>query len=78
MASTVVYSLEEAAKLTEEFLIPAQVAALLGCDQYQINLAARSEQGRRNLGFPVIKIGNRVKIPRRPFLKYMGWDGPIA
>lgn len=78
MAAKIVYTLPEAAQLPEEYLVPAQVAALLGCDQYAINLAAETPKGREKLGFPVIKIGRRVKIPRRPFLRYMGWEGPIA
>lgn len=78
MAAKIVYTLPEAAELPEEYLIPAQVAALLGCDQYAINVAASTLKGREMLGFPVIKVGRRVKIPRRPFLRYMGWEGPIA
>ena len=71
-------TLEDVAQLEADFLIPSQVAAVLGCDQYMINLASRTADGRTSLGFPVIRIGNRVKIPRRPFLTFMGWDGPVA
>lgn len=77
MANTV-RTLEDIAQLDTEYLVPSQVAAVLGCCQYTINVAAETPKGREKLGFPVIKLGTRVKIPRRPFLAFMGWDGPIA
>ena len=73
-----VHTLADVARLEAEFLVPSQVAAVLGCDQYMINLASRTADGRASLGFPVIRIGNRVKIPRRPFLAFMGWTGPTT
>lgn len=78
MTAVEVHTLEDIARLEADFLIPSQVAAVLGCDQYMINVASRTAKGREHLGFPVIRIGNRVKIPRRPFLAYMGWNGPTA
>lgn len=70
-------TLAEIAEMDCMFLIPSQVAPMLGCAQYYINVASQSPDGRAYLGFPVTRIGNRVKIPRIPFLRFMGWEGPI-
>lgn len=67
-----VKTLEDIARLDCCYLVPAQVAPVLGCAQYAINCAARSAEGRARLGFPVVMIGSRCKIPRIPFLQYMG------
>ena len=37
-----------------------------------------SPEKREKLGFPTVCIGRNVKIPRLAFLKFMGYDGPIA
>lgn len=70
-------TLSAIAEMENVFLIPAQVAQVLGCSQYYINVASQTPDGRAYLGFPVTRIGNRVKIPRIPFLRYMGWEGAI-
>lgn len=62
-------TLEELEKLDKEFLIPAEVAPLLGCNPYAINVAVRD--GKNPFPFPVIKLGRRVKIPKRPFIRAM-------
>ena len=56
-----------------EMLTPADVAPVLGCHPYAINVMAKADPGR--LGFPVCMVGNRVKIPRRAFLRWVGYDG---
>lgn len=56
----------------KEMLSPADVAPVLGCNPYAINVAARSDPAR--LGFPVCRVGNRVKIPRRAFLRWAGYE----
>lgn len=79
MAAKVPLSLAEIAALEGvTFLVPLQVSKVLSCSPYTINVAARDEKGRERLGFPVSLMGTRVKIPRIPFLHFMGWDGPIA
>ena len=50
-------------------LTPAQVASVLNSDPQQIRVTAK--QRPELLGFPIIIVGNRVKIPREPFLKFM-------
>ena len=52
------------------FLIPSDVAPVLGCDPQNIRVAAQSRP--ELLGFPVSVVGNRVKIPRSPFLRFVG------
>lgn len=51
-------------------LTPAQVADVLGCDPHWIRVASRDNPAL--LQFPVQRIGNRVKIPRIPFLRFLG------
>ena len=54
---------------TREILIPSDIAPILECDPQDIRVAAR--QKPELLGFPVILIGNREKIPRLAFLEFM-------
>ena len=49
-------------------LTPWDVAGVLGCNPYAINVQAKQDPAR--LGFPVTMIGNRVKIPREAFLRW--------
>ena len=55
---------------TRDFFTPQQVSDVLGCDPYSINVQAKSNI--HSLGFPASLIGNRVKIPAVPFLRFMG------
>lgn len=61
-------TLEGIEKIDSEILIPRQVANILECTPYAIN--CQVEIDPKKLGFPVIKIGNRVKIPKAGFLEY--------
>lgn len=62
-------TLTELEASTVEFLVPADVAGILGCDQYAINLQARDDPAK--LGFPVNVMGTRVRIPRRAFIHWL-------
>jgi hypothetical protein len=62
-------SLDDLKRLDREFLTPAQVAEVLGCDPHGIRVWAR--QRPEGLGFPVCLVGSRVKIPKRPFIQFM-------
>lgn len=62
-------ALEEIMQCERVLLTPAQVAPVLGCDPYSINVQAQKDATK--LGFPVVVIGSRVKIPRLPFLQYL-------
>ena len=53
----------------DAMLTPAQVAPVIGCMPYAINVQARGNPAA--LGFPVCVIGRRVKIPRAAFLNWM-------
>ena len=65
-------TLDDIRKIDREYLTPAQVAEVLGCDPQGIRVWAR--QRPEGLGFPVCLVGSRVKIPRVPFLRFMGVD----
>lgn len=70
-------TLKEIAQLEKDFLTPTQAAPILGTDPYWLSKMAEKEDTRRALGFPVVRMGSRTKIPRIPFLRYMGWEGKI-
>lgn len=61
-------TLDEIRESEKPFLIPADIAPLLGCDPYSISIAARDCP--QSLGFPVVRVGNRTKIPRVGFLNF--------
>lgn len=50
-------------------LTPAEAAEVLGCDPQLIRVAAREKPGL--LGFPVISMKSRTKIPRLPFIRFI-------
>lgn len=62
-------TLDQIEAMTTEVLTPAQVASVLHLDQDTIRGQAREAPWL--LGFPVVLAGNRVKIPRLPFLRFM-------
>lgn len=55
--------------LDKEMLVPTDICKYIGCSAYTINIATRD--GKNPFPFPVIRLGNRVKIPKVPFLKAM-------
>lgn len=61
-------TLDEIRAQDKEMLTPAQAAAIIGCDPHYIRLAARDDPDI--LGFPIIRVGNRTKIPRRAFIAF--------
>lgn len=69
-------TLEEMERCDREYLIPREVAEVLGCAPYSINIMAK--QCPDQLGFGVVMIGRRVKIPRRPFIKFMTEGCPVG
>ena len=52
-----------------DVITPKIAAKVLHCAPYDINVMARDQP--QALGFPVIRIRSRVKIPRLAFLAYM-------
>ena len=66
-------TLDEIRGMDREFLTPAQIAPILGCDAQDVRVAAR--QRPELLGFAVCVIGSRVKVPRRAFIRWMEGTG---
>lgn len=62
-------TLEDIERMDAPTLTPAQVGAVLMADPQTIRVTAK--QRPELLGFPVFCVGNRVKIPREPFLRYL-------
>lgn len=62
-------ALENIKSLDRTMITPALAAEVIGCDPHFIRLAAR--QKPELLGFPVIVVGTRTKIPRIPFIRYV-------
>jgi hypothetical protein len=66
-------TLQQIIDSTKEMLTPKDVAEVLGCDPYTINVQVRQDiaAGVNSFGFPISKIGTRVRIPRRAFLRFV-------
>ena len=62
-------TLEQLEMLDKEILVPADIAPILGCSPYSINVATKD--GKNPFPFPLIRMGTRVRIPKRPFIKAM-------
>ena len=62
-------TLEDIEMLDKEMLVPTDIAPILGCTPYTINVATRD--GKNPFPFPIIRMGTRVRIPKRLFLKAM-------
>lgn len=60
-------TLEEIKNSNEIFLTPKDVAPILKCNAQSIRSSSPEE-----LGFKIVRIGTRTKIPRKPFLKWLG------
>ena len=64
-------TLEELRNCPRDVLYADDVAEVLRSNPQAIRITARTHPER--LGFPVVCVGNRVKIPREPFLRH--WLG---
>ena len=62
-------TLAEIENSTKEVLTCTDVAPVLRCNPATLHMQAIEQPWR--LGFPVIVMGSRVKIPRKPFLNFM-------
>lgn len=62
-------TLSEIENYERDWLTPAQVAPVLGTDPMWIRWQAKRDPSK--LGFPVVVISTRTKIPRLPFLNFM-------
>lgn len=62
-------TLDEIKSSSKEVLTCKDVAEVLACNPGTLHMQAIEQPWR--LGFPVIVMGSRVKIPRKPFLNFM-------
>ena len=63
-------TLEEIQSSQKLYLTPADIAPILHCDPQCIREQAKQDPAK--LGFPIIILGHRTRIPRIPFLKFLG------
>lgn len=63
-------TLEEIKASPKVFLTPMEVSGVLGTHPHTIRVMAR--QAPEMLGFPFTFTGCRMKIPRVPFLRFLG------
>jgi hypothetical protein len=61
-------TLDDVKAMTDDFITPATAASVMKMDVGRLIGYARSGQ----LPFPVVVSGNRVKIPRAGFLRFLG------
>lgn len=66
-------TLEEMKSSTETFLTPADVAVVLGSDPHTIRCSAKERPDL--VGYSFTFVGNRMKIPRTAFLRWLGETG---
>lgn len=63
-------TLEQLQQSKQLFVAPADISEILRCDPQCIRKQAQTDPSQ--LGFPVIVQGSRVRIPRIPFLRFIG------
>lgn len=63
-------TIEELKAMDKAFLTPVDICGILHTDPQSIRVAARQRPDL--LGFPFTIIGSRIKIPRIPFLRFIG------
>lgn len=63
-------TLEDIIRSDKAFITPQDVADVLQCSAQLIRIQARDNP--EALGFPVIRVGNRTKIPRKAFVQFIG------
>lgn len=65
------YTLPElVSRVDREWFTVTEISGVLNAAPQTLRITAR--QRPELLGFPVIVSGNRVKVPRIPFLRFMG------
>jgi len=69
-------TLDDLIKMDKPFLTPADICGVLGSNPQTIRVAARQRPDL--IGFEYTFIGNRMKIPRIPFLRFIGVDISIT
>ena len=64
-------TLDDIINTDKVYLTPAEIAPILGCDPQAIRSQAKNDPSK--LGFNIIITGKRIRIPRIPFLRYLGY-----
>lgn len=60
---------EEIRASDKAMLTAEDIAPVLGCNPQSIRLQAQEDPSK--LGFPVVVVGKRNRIPREPFIQFM-------
>ena len=68
-------TLDDIKAYPKETITADMAGAVLGFSGHAIRLAARDFPER--LGFPVVQIGHRTRIPKRPFIHFMETPGAV-
>ena len=63
-------TLNEIRQSDKLWLLPDDIAEVLECNPQAIRDQAQKDQLK--LGFPVVVVGTRTRIPRIPFLEFFG------
>lgn len=63
-------AMQKLMEIDRDYLLPAEVAPAMGWDAHAIRLQAHEDPSK--LGFPVVVYKTRTKIPKIPFLRFMG------
>lgn len=64
-------TLKEIRETSKSMLTPDEVSGVLQCAPQMIRVRARDPELRKTLGFPVMAVGNRVKIPTKAFIRFI-------
>ena len=68
-------TIEEIRTSDKLFLRPLDIKDILKCDPQTMRVTAR--RNVQQLGFPASYIGDELKIPRIPFLHWLGVDADV-
>lgn len=61
----------------KDFLTPSDVAPVMGCMAYSLNVQAKEDITK--LGFPAALIGTRLLIPRLGFIRWVKYgNAPLG
>lgn len=63
-------TLDDLINMDKAFLTPADICGVLGSNPQTIRVTARQRPDL--IGFEFTFVGNRMKIPRIPFLRFIG------
>lgn len=69
-------TIDDLIKSDKAFFTPGDVCGVLGSNPQTIRVTARQRPDL--IGFEYTFVGNRMKIPRVPFLRFMGVDISIT